>query len=623
MPSLTFTVVTVSDSCSRGECHDKSGPKLLDLVEKYFPNSRTHADIVSDDQVAIETCLKYWSERSDIIITTGGTGVSPRDVTPDATLAVIDREVPGISQTLLIKSLEVTDMAMLSRSVCGIRGKTLIVNFPGSAKAACECFDFVQTVFQHAVDLIHDKLGNVKKTHASLHQNQSVKVEVGVPKSKVFIPRSAHRNRTSPYKMIEVEEAINLIRDSFRLDDKYELVDLENAWGAILGENVSSVDSLPPFPASTKDGYAVIAADGAGVREVVNSVAAGDQPDVKILKPGQIVRINTGAPVPPGADAVVQVEDTKVHISDAKGEEITVEILKAPTVGQDIRPIGSDIGSDMELLKTGERLSSAHIGLLAAIGRTSVKIEKSAKIGILSTGNELQSPHESIKPGKIRDSNKLTLINLLKEYGYSSNDCGISKDNPDDVLLSFIKAFRYNDVVITTGGVSMGEHDVIKNVLMEDFGAEILFGRVNMKPGKPTTFARLEFEGKTKFVFGLPGNPVSASVTCILFVIPGLSFCSKAFFSHRTISVHLNEKLSLDQRPEYARATYTKTDDGRYVARTTGNQISSKLNSFVGANCLLILPGQTSEQKTLPKDFEVEAIILPTPNFNCTEENEI
>jgi gephyrin len=182
------------------------------------------------------------------------------------------------------------------------------------------------------------------------------------------------------------------------------------------------------------------------------------------------------------------------------------------------------VSKNTTIFLEGERLKAAHIGVLAAVGKSTVTIYKPASVGIFTTGNELREHYEDLQPGQIRDSNRLALINLLKEYHYDCDDYGIIKDEPNIIKRAIATALTLNDVLITTGGVSMGEFDFIKRVLIEDFNATIHFGRVNMKPGKPTTFATLEYEGVKKIVFGLPGNPVSASVTCLLFVIPLLRY---------------------------------------------------------------------------------------------------
>ncbi|XP_025829756.1 gephyrin isoform X2 [Agrilus planipennis] len=596
MDMIRFVILTVSDSCSKGEKDDEAGPELMSLINNHFGNTSKieHVEILPDEKSQIKDFLKKWSShnRSDVIFTVGGTGLSPRDVTPEATKSVIEREVPGISLAILCKSLEITDMAMLSRSVTGIRNNTLIINFPGSTKAVGECFGFIKNVIPHAVALLKNEENLVSDFHGRLQGRRSVSP------SKVKTNLVAQRSRVSPYPMVEVAHAIDLILKEISATRETENVDIAESLGRVLAENVYAKDPVPPFPASIKDGYAVISSDKEGIRNVREEAAAGDKPVDQPLQPGEVIRISTGAPLPLGADAVVQVEDTDlIKASDDGSIEMEVKIKVAPRPGQDIRPIGSDISVNSVIIEKGALLTAGHIGVLATVGHHTVAVFRKPCVAVVSTGNELQSPHEKLKPGHIRDSNKLTLLNLLKQYGFEASDAGIAKDNPDSVKAVLTFAFDENDVVVTSGGVSMGEHDLIKQVLVEDFDATILFGRVNVKPGKPTTFATCTFNGRRKFVFGLPGNPVSALVTGTLFVLPGLKKMENyENLRPPVISVRLNKKMILDPRPEYIRARLRKcSNDDILEAIPTGNQISSRINSFVGASALVRLPAKNSQ----------------------------
>ena len=273
------------------------------------------------------------------------------------------------------------------------------------------------------------------------------------------------------------------------------------ALGYVLAEDVFATDPLPPFPASIKDGYAVIAADGLSRRIVLGSTSAGAKPDATAVadkQKGVCIRINTGAPVPAGYDAVVQVEDTKLLKSTADGkEELEIQILKQPSVGLDIRSVGSDIQAGSKVLSKNSRLGPAELGLLATVGATEVTVFRRPIVGILSTGNELQDPHikSSLEhgSGKIRDSNKTTLTALIQgETGMPVKDLGIAFDDPQIILDTLKHALPQIDLLVTTGGVSMGDKDLLRQVLVEDLDAQLHFARVHMKPGKPTTFATLK-----------------------------------------------------------------------------------------------------------------------------------
>ncbi|KAF5274311.1 hypothetical protein FQR65_LT04430 [Abscondita terminalis] len=620
---MNFVILTVSDTCYAQKNVDLSGPKLEECIKEAFSDSCIMVrDILPDDQQMISQFLTQWSLKPnvDIILTTGGTGFSSRDVTPEATKAVIEKEASSISYAMISKSMQITDLAILSRAVCGIKYQTLIINLPGSAKGAVECFGFIKSVLPHAVAHLKDNRDLIKRDHALL-QN--------VSQSKVKVNEVAFRNRRSPYPMLEVNKALEIIFSMCSKEHGTEKINIAESLYRVLAENIYANEPMPPFNASTKDGYAVKTADGAGIRTVVDVVAAGDTVKVDVycfkdltlmfqvgnvsLSNGEVVRVSTGAIVPPDADAVVQIEDTVLVKATPDGsKETEIEIKVAPSMLQDIRVIGSDIAKDELIIKAGDVINPGHIGVLATVGKTEVLVYKRPSVGIISTGNELQSPYEQLKNYHIRDSNKLGLLNLLKQYTFYANDCGIAKDNPNSVKHALTAAFCRYDVIITTGGVSMGEFDLIKKVLVEDFDATIHFGRINMKPGKPTTFATCLFENKMKMVFGLPGNPVSAMVTTTLFVIPTLRHLeNNPQTSLPTIPVALGEDMPVDPRPEYVRVKLVH-EGSLPVAYSVGNQISSKINSFANADALLLIATKDVHKQLIKKGEIFNAILLNT-----------
>lgn len=626
--NLRFGILTVSDTCYGDPSKDKSGPQLAqNVLETYHGSTIIFKEIVPDHLQLIECTLRDKStvnSNCDVILVTGGTGFAPRDVTPEATRAVIQKEAPGLAYAMISKSLEITEMAMLSRMVCGIRNNTIIVNLPGSAKGSVECFGFIKKALPHAVALARDHEKEVKATHETVHGGLSYAGNTEKSKVKLLV---ALRNRKSPYPMLEVDEATKLIlEETSKLTSNIagNVVDISQSINRILAEDIVAKDPLPPFPASIKDGYAVLASDGVGVRKVRDVIAAGDFLKPSPLQSGEVIRISTGAPVPEGADCVVQVEDTELVKASGDGtKELEIKINVAPKTGQDIRPVGSDIPLGKTVMSKGERISVGHIGVLATVGVTKVKVVKRPRIGVLSTGNELQNPHEELKPFHIRDSNKSTLLALLKQFNFEASDCGIARDTPDEVKKKLWNALKSNDVVITTGGVSMGEFDVIKKVLEVDFCATVHFGRVNMKPGKPTTFATCMFQNQPKLIFGLPGNPVSAIVTSVLFVLPALRKLTQDIkLQLPIVKAHLIDwkgPSSLDIRPEYVRVSLQpvesggKESNGVFFASPTGNQISSRLNSFIGANGLLRLPGRNEQAASFITNETVFDVLLLDP----------
>lgn len=273
-----------------------------------------------------------------------------------------------------------------------------------------------------------------------------------------------------------------------------------------------------------------------------------------------------------------------------------IEVNSTP--GKFIRQIGSDVSVGEVILSANTKIGSYEIGILAASGIKTVKVYGKPKVSVLSTGDELVSFTEKPTIGKIRDSNRPMLLSLLKEHDVETFDEGIAVDDFELMEKKFHEALSHSDIIITSGGVSMGERDFIKP-LLEKYG-KIHFGRVNMKPGKPTTFATLNYKNSKKLVFALPGNPVSSVVTFTLFVIPCLKKM-KGYPNpfHPKILVKTQSTLSLDpERPEYHRTIVTfDMNQNCLVASSTGNQISSRLLSMRSSNALLVLPKGTGTIK--------------------------
>ncbi|XP_049446222.1 gephyrin b isoform X3 [Epinephelus fuscoguttatus] len=778
---LQIHLKKVSDSCFRNLAEDRSGVNLKDLVHdpSLLGGMITAYKIVPDEIDEIKETLVDWCDEKELnlILTTGGTGFAPRDVTPEATKEVIEREAPGMSLAMLMGSLNVTPLGMLSRPVCGIRGKTLIINLPGSKKGSQECFQFILPALPHAIDLLRDAVVKVKEAadeledlpspppplspppNSSPHrqtedkgvqceEEDEEKKDSGVastedsssshitaasiaakipdsiisrgvqvlprdtaslsttpsespraqatsrlstascptPKarlpscsstlsiaeasrrefrahldevitlksrystldqlqcrleglkddrrrtfssrvqsrcsSKENILRSSHsavditkvarRHRMSPFPLTSMDKAFITVLEMTAVLGT-EIINYRDGMGRVLAQDVYAKDNLPPFPASVKDGYAVRAADGPGDRFIIGESQAGEQPTHTVM-PGQVMRVTTGAPIPCGADAVVQVEDTELLRESEDGtEELEVRILVQARPGQDIRPIGHDIKRGECVLAKGTHMGPSEIGLLATVGVTEVEVQKFPVVAVMSTGNELLNPEDDLHPGKIRDSNRSTLLATIQEHGYPTINLGIVGDNPDDLLNALNEGISRADVIITSGGVSMGEKDYLKQVLDIDLHAQIHFGRVFMKPGLPTTFATLDMDGARKLIFALPGrNPVSAVVTCNLFVIPALRKMQGILDPRPTIiKARLSCDVKLDPRPEYHRCILTwHHQEPLPWAQSTGNQVSSRLMSMRSANGLLMLPPKTEQYVELHKGEVVDVMVI-------------
>lgn len=248
-------VMTISDTCFKDHSKDTSGPVLAVFLKETFPQANLHTIIIPDEREIIEKELKYFCDDAnvDLILTTGGTGLSSRDVTPEATKAIIHRDVPAMSLAITIESLKKTPMAMLSRSVVGVRDSTLIINFPGSKKAVTECIEVVKPVLSHAISLIKGETADVKTIHDSMQFGHSCPHHS--PGSNVDTSKVAFRPRESPYPMIEMSEAFKIVDEVMKQwAVNMEIVSIEEGLGRVVAQKVIAKEPMPPFPASVKDG---------------------------------------------------------------------------------------------------------------------------------------------------------------------------------------------------------------------------------------------------------------------------------------------------------------------------------------------------------------------------------
>lgn len=378
---------------------------------------------------------------------------------------------------------------------------------------------------------------------------------------------------------------------------------LLDAHGCILSEDVVAPWDLPQFDNSSMDGYAVVAADLAGASEqapvalpVLGDIPAG-RPAAIAVQPGTAMRVMTGAPLPPGADAVVPVEWTD-------GGVATVQVTRPAELGGFVRRTGTDVRAGETVLATGARLGPAQLGLLAAVGRDRVVVRPKPRVVVLSTGSELVEPGLPLGPGQISESNSYMLAAAAREAGAVAFRVGIVPDDPRRLLDAIEDQLIRADLVVTTGGVSAGAFDVVKEVLGR-LGT-VTFDRVAMQPGMPQGFGVIGPDRTP--IFTLPGNPVSAFVSFEVFVRPVVRRMLGVEPLHRpTVRALLLDPLrSPEGKRQFARG-WLSVEDGRYVVRPVGAQGSHLVNDLAHANCLVVVPEEVTQ---VPAGGTVTVMVL-------------
>lgn len=402
--------------------------------------------------------------------------------------------------------------------------------------------------------------------------------------------------------MISVDKAIETILSSVPVIKEKEQVNLFESHGRFLYEDVIAPFNVPPKNNSAMDGYAVISSDTPAAEEgrpvklkVDEEIRAGGKSEGKLLKKGYAIRIMTGAPLPDGADAVIPFEETE----EANG----LVIIKKPFAQyENIRFAGEDIRAGEKALSKGTRLDSAEIGLLASMNIAEVTVTRRPEVAILSTGDEILEPGNDNPDGRIFNSNAYVLYSEVKKYGGNPHYAGIVKDEKSDVFSRFRELLKY-DIIISSGGVSMGKYDFIPEVLRE-LGIDLKVEKVLMRPGKPVVFGT---KGD-KLFFGLPGNPVSVMVSFQRFVRPALLKMSGTATIEKPVILAVTEE-DLRKKPgrRYFLRGIFSIKNGVFSVKSTGPQGSGILTSMSSANCFIILPENTERIKAGEK-VEIELI---------------
>ncbi len=396
-----------------------------------------------------------------------------------------------------------------------------------------------------------------------------------------MIKKQASCNDEFDPSSLSFEQALQRIQQSITPIKGKKNVTIREAAGHILADDVTSPMDVPPFINSAMDGYAIsaadIPADGSASLRVIGKSFAG-KPFNGVCQRGEAVRIMTGAVVPEGADTVIMQEHAEVD-----GEQIRIGSEHKPQ--QNVRKPGDDFFCGDTIIRAGERLSPAKLGLLASVGVTEFKVIRKPVVAFFSTGDELKGVGQILQPGDIFDSNRYILFGMLQKMGVDCIDMGVVPDIRDEIEATLKEAADIADMVITSGGASVGEADFIK-LILDEIG-EVGFWKIAMKPGKPLAFGQIN---NTVF-FGLPGNPVSAMATFYQFVQPSLRLLEGEAVSE-PLRLRATTLCKLKKRPgrkDFQRGILSSNQQGELVVDTTGIQGSHMLSSMAMANCFIVL----------------------------------
>ena len=403
--------------------------------------------------------------------------------------------------------------------------------------------------------------------------------------------------------MIEMEDAIRIVLEHTAPIEP-ATVDLMDALGRTLAEDVRSDINMPPFDKAAMDGYAVLGQDVADASEgrpavltVVEEIPAGKVPE-KPVQAGQAAQIMTGAPIPEGADTVVIVENT---VSEFGGRQ--VKILAPTETGRNIARLGEDVQNGQVVLPAGTLIRPLEIGILAAVGAVRVPVYRQPMVGVVATGSEVVEPQHTPEAGQIRNSNGYSMSAQALRIGAATRYLGIVEDNEPELTRVITEGLETCDVLMLSGGVSAGVYDLVQGV-MRACGVEVLFDRIRMKPGKPLTFG---VRGK-KQVFGLPGNPVSSVVGLELLVRPALRKMQRMEDMHRPwIRATLQETFRQTPGRKQFVPARSEQRDGGWQTRWVGHHGSADLFSMARANSLFVVD---AEAQSVAGGMDVDVILL-------------
>ncbi len=391
---------------------------------------------------------------------------------------------------------------------------------------------------------------------------------------------------------ISVANAREIITQKITPIKESEKLDLRSCLNRYLAEDIYSPIDVPSHTNSAMDGYA-IAGDDLPTQTIqsysISGISYAGRPSSDAHKVGHVTRIMTGAVMPKGTDTVIMQEQIEI-VDTLTVDTLNVLIKPEHKKGQNVRQAGEDIAKGCLVLSKGQQITPADLGILSSLGMGELNVTIRPRVAFFSTGDELRSVGETLKEGEIYDSNRYTLFGMLKQLDVNITDMGVVRDTQDAIYDAFVKASEIADIVITSGGVSVGDADYIKPTL-KALG-DTHFWKVGMKPGRPLTFGTLNIKPNNAWFFGLPGNPVAVMVTFMQFLEPAIHYLSsgkiKAPVTLQAISTdQINKRAG---RTEFQRGIFEKTPDGKLSVQRTGKQGSGILTSMSIANCFIVLP---------------------------------
>nr|XP_039253964.1 gephyrin-like [Styela clava] len=643
--TIFIGVLTVSDRCARGEKTDLSGPYLQQILQEYtgFRSAIKVYKILPDESDEIVATLVDWSDNLnlELIITTGGTGLGPRDITPEATAAVIERETPGFTIAIITASLKVTTDAMVTRLKSGIRGKTLIINLPGSKKASSECLKVVLPAIPHAIECLQDvkaricictsvddypDVEEIKKNsndahvikptiviqtnsgslepqghsqfqsqhHVSLAERTLINFsEEDLADADVDLESLLSNNATNSsteiiskkeeqeFPPLSVQGALDTVLNT-TATLKSEEISLAGAFGRILAEDVSVIQQNQTQTAGSS-GYALAGSVLAGEIRNINTKGISINYD-------QARQVSAGSRLPRGTNTVVSVCDTRLLVGNK------IQVIQNVRSGQGVQ--NSQLSNSLRpLVKKGTKLGPTEIGQLTTKGITSVRTYKNPVVAVLSVGRQ-----------DIEATNHITIQSSLRQHSVVPLDIGIISEEKEILFASISQAIAKADVIVI-GSKSEASRDVIRSLIRNKFEAIVHFGTVSMLPWVPSYYATTRYETDRKLFFVLPDCPL-ASILCTLYIVPALRKLGGLENTKNTvIKAKLSNDQPLKQDPEYLQCQVSwRPQETVPFVENIGINLGEQ--EAYDASAILVLPAKSNQLSLLRKGDTVDIILI-------------